>query len=284
MTFIRFFLIILVSFSSVINAMQSDITINKHDDIFKDFSLTSYEDTSAELSFNEILEIKKFKPQHNRISKGYSKSSFWFKFNITNATSSKLSYFIKFTESYIHELDFYIVSSSGESINYQQGVGYFSENSLNHLKQPQFQIDLNSGEYKTVYFRIFGLYPVFTAVYVFNKESLNEYIQKHDVLYALFFGSIAAMILSNLCIFFYGREMAYLYYVLYGSVFLCWQLQVNSFPPFNTFNSATSFYFFGILVPIGIVFFLFFVNLSKNLSLEIPAFFSSNLHPKIRKE
>lgn len=258
MILIRFFLFTLLSYSSLSFANVKDLIIINPGDIYKDFILESFEDVTASLSFDQIKKIDEFKPNSNSISKGYSDSFFWFKFNITNATNSNLNYFIKFTESYIHELDLYIVSSLGETIKYKQGVGYFSDNSLNELEKYQFQINLSSGESKSVYFRILGKYAVFTDVYVLDKISLNNYIHSYDMFYAFCFGAISAMLLSNLFIFFYNREIAYIFYVLYGTIFLCWQLQVNSFPPFNTFPNAFWFYLAGILVPIGIVFLIFF--------------------------
>ena len=115
---IRLLLIVLMSFSSIVSARQSDLVITEQGDIFTDFTVDIYEDTSAALSFKQVKGVKEFTPHSNRISTGYSKSFFWFKFKIQNATSSNVNYFIQFTESDIHELDLYIVSSSGEFIKW----------------------------------------------------------------------------------------------------------------------------------------------------------------------
>jgi len=256
---IRFFLIILLSFSSSVIAGQNGLIIAEQGDFFKDFTIGMYEDTSASLSFKQIEEIKDFTVHSNRISTGYSKSFFWFKFNIKNATDSNINYFIQFTESDIHELDLYVVSDTGEFIKYEEGIAYFSENSINKLEKPKFQIDLNSGESKTVYFRLFGVYSIYTALYVLNEKALDSYVQKHDALYSFYFGSIFALLLSNLFFYFFSRKKSYLYYVLYVSLFLSWQLQINAFPPFNTYNSSSSFYYFtGVLIPVCFVFLIFF--------------------------
>ena len=268
---IRILLIALLSFSSLAIAGQSDLVIAKQGDIFKDFTVDMYEDSSATLSFKQIKEIKEFTPHSNRISTGYSKSFFWFKFRIKNATSSNISYFIKFTESDIHELDLYIESSNGEFLKYEQGIAYFTENSVNELKKPKFQIDLSSGESKTVYFRLYGVYSIYTALYVLDEQSLNSYVLKHDTLYALYFGAIFALLLSNLFFYLYSREKSYLYYVLYVSLFLAWQLQINAFPPFNKYSSSSLFYnFTGILIPVCFVFLIFFSRAILETKVLIP--------------
>ena len=234
--------------------------IAKSGDFFTDFSVDMYEDTSASMSYKQIKEIKEFSPHSNRISEGYSSSHFWYKFKIRNATDSKLNYFIKFTENIAHEVDCYIVSSSGEYVKYREGVGTFSKNSLNELKKPEFIIDLNVGESKTVYLRIFGIYANFTSFNIFDAKSLDKYTLKYEKVYSLFFGTIIALLLYNLVIYFYSRDSSYLYYVLYGSSFLSWQLLLNGFPPFDTFSSTSTFYLAGISIPIMITFIIFFTR------------------------
>lgn len=203
---IRFFLIALLSFSSLVSARQSDLVITRQGEIFKDFTIGMYEDSSASLSFDKIKQIKEFSPHTNYISKGYTKSAFWIKFKIENATQSNISYFIKFTDNSMHKLDCYIVSSNSETIKYQQGVGHFSPNTVNKLIPPEFPIDLKSGESKTVYLSLFSIYPNFTSFYVFDQKSLNNYIVKYDVLYSLYFGGALALLLYNLCIYFFSRK------------------------------------------------------------------------------
>ncbi|NOQ14122.1 MAG: diguanylate cyclase [Methyloprofundus sp.] len=255
---IRFLLIALISFSSLVTANKSDLVITRQGEIFKDFTLGMYEDSSASLAFEEIKQLKEFIPQTNYISRGYSNSVFWIKFKIENATKSNVNYFIKFTNNAIHKFDCYIVSNNGETIKYQQGVGYFTPKTSNPLVSPEFQVYLNSGESKTVYFSLFSIYPNFTSLYIFDKKSLNNYVLKYDVLYSIYFGGVIALLLYNLFIYMFSREKSYLYYVLYVSFFLCWQLQTNVFFPFNTYSSTASYYTHGIFIPLFIASLLLF--------------------------
>lgn len=255
---IRFFLVLLLSFSSLVLAKQSDIVITQQGNIFKDFTLDFYEDSSAALSFEKIKEIREFTTHSNRISKGYSDSAFWFKFNIKNATDTNVTYFIKFTENMVHELDCYITSENGDYIKHQQGVGYFSANNVNALQQPQFKINLRSGESKEVHIRMFSIYPNMTSLYLFDEKALNEYTLKYYIFYSLYIGAVLGLLLYNLFIYFFIKERSYLYYVLYGLAFLSWQLLLNGFYPFNTFRNTFSFYSSGMVAPIWVAFLIFF--------------------------
>ncbi|MFK5892462.1 MAG: diguanylate cyclase [Pseudomonadota bacterium] len=268
----RLLIVILLSFSSLVFAKPNELVVANKGDVFYDFTVAMYEDSSASLSFKQIQEIKDFTPQSNHISKGYSQSFLWFKFTIKNATNLALNYFIKFTESITHEVDCYIQSSNGEYIKYEQGVGYFSKNKVNELKKPEFKFNLNSSESKTIYLRISGIYPNFTSFYLFDEKALNNYILKYDILYSLFFGAVLALLLYNVVIYFFSREISYLYYVLYVSTFLSWQLLLNGFFPFNTFNSTSSYYLSAISIPLLMSFGIFFSRSILN---------TNNLFPKI---
>ena len=265
---IHFIFIFLLSFSSLLFA-QSNLVITKPGTSFTDFTVDMYEDSSASLSFEEVKH-KKFVAASNRISEGYSKSYFWFKFKIKNATDSKLEYFIHLTENFLHEVDCYIVSESGEFLKYKDGVGNFSDNTLNKLKKPTFQINLNSKDSKTVYIRIYSLYPNFTAINIFNEKSLNEYKLKFEKVYYLFFGAIIALLLYNLALSLFTAIPSYLYYVLYGASFVTWELLLMGFVPFNTFDSTSTFYLSGSSIALTIVFVILFGRAILDTKILLP--------------
>ena len=62
---IRFFLIALLSFSSLVAARQSDLVITRQGEVFKDFTIGMYEDSSASLSFEEIKQLNGFTSHTN---------------------------------------------------------------------------------------------------------------------------------------------------------------------------------------------------------------------------
>lgn len=217
-----------------------------------------YEDKSASLTIDDIEDIKTFSPHTNRISNGYSSSAFWITFQIINKTSSSLEYYLKFTENFTDKLDYYIVSEDGSYEKYNEGPGYFSKDKTNILKKPIFPITLLANETKTIYFRMSSIFPSMTSFYVLNSSALHNYILKHDTLYALYFGAIIALILYNIFILFFSRNIAYLYYILYATPFLFWQMRLNGAFPFDTFSTTSSYYLHGMLTPFFIAFIIFF--------------------------
>jgi len=257
---IRILFVFLLSFTYLFS--QSGGVILEKDNSYSDFKLEMYEDTSASLKLEDIQNIDTFTSATNRFTTGYSKSVFWFKFKVKNTTDAELQRIFKFSNSFVDKLDFYIVSDDAKYTKYQYGAGYFKDSQLNELKKPEFPLSLASGESKTIYFSMFGHFPNYGTLFIFEHKDLHEYILEFDMLYALYIGALLALILYNLFIYFFSRDISYLYYVLYTLFFLLWQLQQNAYYPFGTFQSSFSYYATSSFIPI---FFTFFILFSRSI-------------------
>ena len=256
-----FILNIFMMFFSSLNA-QSTITFNKNVHSFKSFNMEIYEDKSAKLSFTEIQKIKEFKTINNRISEGYSHSNIWLKFKVKNDTKSVFDSILFFTENMVHFLDCYIIDEDNSVKHYQEGIGYFKEGHLNKLDNPKFKITFEKNESKIIYIRMYSIYPNVGAFYLFDeKEFLHSTILYNNI-YSAYFGAILSLILYNLFLFLFSKEISYILYVLLLISYLLWQLTMNSFPPFNSFNTIDGYYLAGTPVNFMIIFIILF---SRNL-------------------
>lgn len=250
--FFIFFLIIAIPSS------YANVIIKNENETFRDIDTLIYEDVSAMLSFDDILKIKDFNSYTNRISEGYSDSAFWIKFEVQNKTSKNLDYFIKFTEVFQDKIDCYILSSNSDFSKQEAGVGYFVNNQDNTITRPTFKLKIDANESKKIYIRITSKYPNFTSFHLMQKDSLEKFSKKYDLIYTFFFGAIITLMLYNLVIYFYTRQISYIYYVFFGFFFTSWQLMLSGFFPLNNFNSTNSFYLTAIFIPIFLAFLMLF--------------------------
>jgi len=258
---IRFFLTFFLLFSSPLFADSNDLIITQLGDIFTDFTVEMYEDSSASMSFAEIQSLKNFTPHNNHISTGYSKSVFWFRFTLINKTNTDLTYFAEFTENFTHKVHGFITSEQSNTvISSKQGVAYLDLEKSDELLKPKFQIDIKSGETKTVYLNIFGLYANFTSFNIIDTPTINQYELSHTGFYSVYFGAILAILFYNLALYTFTKEIAYFYYTIYVASFLTWQLGANGFFPFDRFSSSFTYYLSGLSIPIGLAFLLFFAR------------------------
>lgn len=267
---VRFFLIFLFLFSTLSFANTKDLIITQKGDIFTDFNVEMYEDKSAAQSFAEIKKSK-FTPHSNRISTGYSESIFWFRFTLVNNSDQDLIYFAEFTENFAHKVHGFISEKNLFDFSEdKQGVAYLALENSDELLKPKFQINIKSGESKTVYLNIFGLYANFTSFNIIDTPTLNLYELKHTGFYSVYFGAILAILIYNLAIYAFVRETAYLYYTVYVASFLIWQLGVNGFFPFDRFSSSFSYYLNGLSVPIGLSFLMCFARTILETKTRLP--------------
>jgi len=258
---IRFFLTLFLLFSSPLFADNNDLIITQQGDIFTDFTVEMYEDSSASISFADIQASKNFIPHNNHISTGYSKSVFWFRFTLINKTDTDLTYFAEFTENFAHKVHGFITSEQSSTvIKSQQGVAYLGSKKSGELLNPSFQIDIKSGESKTVYLNIFGLYANCTSFNIIDVPTITQYKLNHSSFYSFYFGALLTMLFYNLALYAFTKEIAYFYYTIYVACFLIWQLGLNGFFPFDRFSSSFIYYLNGLSIPIGLAFLLLFAR------------------------
>ena len=250
----KILIILIISYSFL---FSNDLLIQDENISFKKFEMEVFEDTSASLEF-EAVKNAKFTQESNKVSYGFSKSNFWFRFTIKNETHNSVNYFIQSKEITSHEIDCYIISEDTSITKLEQGANRSSDKGLIEIKRPEFEITLKPKEKKEIYIRQYTLYPFFTAFYVLNEEEKKKDNLRDTIVISAYLGAIGALILYNLFIFFYTRDKSYFLYVLYVSAFAAWQAQTHGIVPFDTFSSTQMFYMTGILIPLWISFVILF--------------------------
>ena len=237
---------------------QNELTLTKRNAKVVDFNIEVYEDKTSSLTLDEIKNVKNFSLSHNRISLGYTKSAFWFRFKIKNISDEKLDYVLVSTELIADKLDCYVVSKDSTVKEYKSGLGYLNKDSLVINSIHKYPISLEAYEEKEVYLREVSLYPLYTSLLIFNRNQLNEYVLSYEKIMSLYFGGLLALILYNFFLYFSTRDRSYFLYIMYVSSFMIWQLSLNGFIPFQTYTKVSYAYINGLFVPLFIAFLFLF--------------------------
>jgi signal transduction histidine kinase/DNA-binding response OmpR family regulator len=249
-------LLVLVSFSF------ASINIDNSSSFFDKFDVSFYEDSSNNLGIKDIQKIDNFKKANNRISLGYSKSSFWFIFDIENTKDEKFEYYVQFIESITEEIDLYVLRDDYSIDEYRSGLSrYETEKAIT----PKFRIELNSKEKVRVYIRIYSSGSIYNSFVVSSLSKLDSWQNTKNVLYSFYFGATVTLILYNLFLFLYTRDILYRDYIIYVSSFIFWHLMLNTFLPFDYIGLWMIPYlqeFVGMMIGLSIV---FFINFSRSI-------------------
>lgn len=189
----------------------------------------SYLEDSKLMDFAEIrkLNIKVWQElaEGKVLNKGYTKSSYWVKFNLEIETDREW-----ILHSRYHSLDTIVLYTPTESGDYaKRKLGrYLPFHKENPTEHPSFSFhlkDLPSGE-NTVYMRVNTTAPLMLPFAISSENQFYLDSQDQHIYYGIFLGCIAVMLFYNLFIFISIRDINYLYYVI--SIFFTLALFFNA--------------------------------------------------------
>jgi two-component sensor histidine kinase len=167
-------------------------------------------DGTKSLTFQEI-QTKKFKENNQTILPyGYSPPfAVWVKFTLKNDTNKTIYRILQ----YDHEITADVKFFDKEKIDKE---GIFNLSSGRSTLNPIFHIELNPYEERTYYLRAESIItPLIVKLNLWKSDTLYHKEINHQFILALFFGAMGVLFIYNLFIFFFTRDMSYLWYVLY---------------------------------------------------------------------
>ncbi|QOP40901.1 sensor domain-containing diguanylate cyclase [Sulfurimonas marina] len=257
---------------TIISIYAQDISITANGQKISNFPLEIYEDKSRGMTFSDVQNLTTFQSYTSNISKGYSDSAFWIRFTVKNSSIEKLNYFIFFTETYLNKVDGYIINADNSFTEFHYGVWYLTQSQRKDIVKPTMAIELNPQEKKTVYIRMFSKYPMFTAIHLFDEEGVDDFSYLVKLFHIFFLGAVLALVLYNLGIFFFIRDISYLYYIFFISGFAIWQMISIGVFPFDSFQSTFSFYAFSMAIPLFQAFLMLFTRSLLDLKHQLPQY------------
>lgn len=184
---------------------------------FKDILPSSklYMDYSKNLDINAIKTLDTlFKPTAKKqLGFGYSPDfTVWVKFTLQNDTDKTIHKILEYDSPLTSNIRFYD-PTQGYKVQ-QEGLYHIKEdrNTIN----PIFVIKLAPHERGTYYLELSSY--VVTLIVKLNLWDQKHFFSKelkHQVILAMFFSAMLILAIYNLFIFFFTKDLSYLYYVLY---------------------------------------------------------------------
>jgi len=177
-----------------------------------------YVDKENKQDFQYILQNSESLFQINEkefLHLGYTPDSVWLKFSIKNSTNSEIKKVLEISNQMLDNIFLYTKESDNKYIKKENGVLYkndFNENILNMY----FNISLKPGEIKEYYLKVTSLSgALYFKLNLMSKDQLYQKEINHQLILSLFFGGLATLIIYNLFIYIFTKNIAYLYYTLY---------------------------------------------------------------------
>ena len=207
-----FFKIIFIFF--FVTLSYADTTEIKSTQTFDDLLANSsiYIDNSKNLTLNEVKKLEFKQNDKVLLSYGYSPNfNVWIKFTIKNTTNKSIHKIIEYDSALTTNVNFYNIKD-----NTQFEDGFLTISKDRKTINPIFKIELKANESKTFYIKASSY--VTTLIIKLNLWAEDEFYQnefKHQLILGLFFGAMMILAFYNLFIYFFTKDIAYLFYVLY---------------------------------------------------------------------
>lgn len=198
-------IIFIILFSTILNAQT---------DILKTSLI--YIDKTNKLTINNIDKAN-FKPSNrSKVNLGYIHDTVWLKFSIANETNKAIKKVLVLDNQMLDHITLF--SGGKKEVRGVLNYSNFDEKILDFY----FNISLNPFETKNYYLKVSSIScAVYFKLQLMEKEELYRAELVHQLILVLFFGAMVALIIYNIVIYYFTKDLAYVYYTLY-LVFTVW--------------------------------------------------------------
>lgn len=212
MIYIKIIFLLLISSTAYSN------TINIYEET-KSISILQNAQIYIDKNRNKTIEdIKKMdnlfeKNEKNILSFGYSPNfDVWVKFTILNNSDKTLNKIIEYNNPLSTNVEFFDPNK-----NYQtQNDGLLFDKLDKKTINPIFNINIEANQSTTYYLKASSyITTLIIDLKLWDEDSFYKKEIKHQVILALFFGAMLILGIYNLFIYFFTRDISYLYYVIY---------------------------------------------------------------------
>lgn len=174
-----------------------------------------YIDKSKSLRLKDIQnKNSEFKDNDKKLlGYGYSPDfNVWVKFTLKNKTNKTIEKTLEYDNALTTKVQLF--NSNTDYLGITDGL--FNMSPKRNTINPIFKILINPFETKTFYVKTAShIMPLIIKLHLWESSSFYGKEIKHQLYLALFFGAMIILALYNLFIFFFTKDISYLYYVLY---------------------------------------------------------------------
>src|SRR5690606_29740679 len=177
--------------------------------------ISLYEENGESVSFNDVLAHPNLfsKCETEVPNLGIVKNPHWIKFEIVN-NSDEDRLIVDLSQPNIAEVKFYtIINSQIDSVGYNLKQGY-SDRKYSHQFY-LFDLHLKKGEKAVCYMKLQSETQVIVPLSIHTPTGLFDFLQKEDVLSAIYIGLMLSLVLYNAFLYVATGEKHYLSYVNY---------------------------------------------------------------------
>jgi len=158
---------------------------------------------------------------------GFSKGAYWLRLQIQSNLPYERTLLLEAAFPLIDSVDLYIPDGTGGYDTLRGGELVVGSRWPPRHRNPVFPITLPPERQQTYYLRYQDNGSVPLPLILWEPDAFLKNTTKQHLLFGLYYGCLLAILLYNTVIFLTVRIRSYLYYVIFASFYLIWQLVYN---------------------------------------------------------
>lgn len=151
----------------------------------------------------------------NVINLGFSRSSYWFRFGLTNALQKQRTLLVEIDYAILDRVDTYCGEKGSKPIFFQLGDHVQFESRPVAVRNFVIPLDMQPGQTLYCLLRVESTSNIALPITVSDVIPFVEHTRAVDWLLGWFYGLAFGLFIYNLLVFFASRERVYLFYVLH---------------------------------------------------------------------
>ncbi len=180
----------------------------------------SFLEEAERLTLTEAVDLrsrKRFEHLPNMAPNlGITRKTFWFHLEITNPSRSAMHKIFEIAYARLDHVEFYVLDQNFQLLrSYETGTNYPTRSkAIDHVNFA-FPLEFADAPSLNIFMRVHTQSPYRMPLRLWDDQAFYKERQIAILGQGLFYGSVAIMIIYNLFIFFWTRDLAYLYYCLF---------------------------------------------------------------------
>ncbi len=188
------------------------------------------EDRDGNLSLKEVQKTS-FIPytQERSVNFGFTKSVYWFKIDLNNLNPNQnKKWWVKIDYPLLESIDLYLIKNSGEILKYQR-MGTSQPFASREVASHHFisELPLKNVVDSTLLLRVKTQSSMQLPLSIFPSEELLAEMERNNFFVGIYYGLFIIILLYNIVLFIYTRDLNYLRYILFLVSFVLWQLSFD---------------------------------------------------------
>lgn len=158
---------------------------------------------------------------------GFTKTPYWVRFQLLNKGRREKRLLLKIGFPLLDHADLFVPNGTGEFTQKIGGELVPLGRREVQLRYPVFLLTVPPGPAQTYYLRCQDNGSAPLPLTLWEETAFLKRVNNERLLLGIYYGALLSIILYNSLIFLTVRIRSYLYYVLFASLYLCWQMIYN---------------------------------------------------------